>query len=103
MNPGKMSTLFSKEMSTTNTLEVKVFKQELLQEAIKNNLLKTFIMPIFKELNTMSSFSVWSLSGSAIPSSSKSWPALPEHSEYMRKVGDHFISFIHKLDASSVT
>ena len=63
------------------------------------NLYRTFGMPILKEVNNIPLFPLWKSSLSL-----KKDTFLPqEPGDYIRKVGEHFISFIHKLDHSGVT
>jgi hypothetical protein len=52
---------------TNGNLEKNVFRQELLEEALKMNMMRTFTMPIFKEMNNINLFPLWkssSLTGS---------------------------------------
>jgi hypothetical protein len=42
-----------------STLEDKVFKAQLLEDTVKGNLLRTFTMPILKELNNIPVFPLW--------------------------------------------
>jgi hypothetical protein len=105
LTPGKKNSLFSSEIQTSVNLENRVFRQELMNEAIKNNLFKTFVMPIFKEINNINIFSLWKQTLNNIPINTKNTQKqaallLPEPGEYIRKIGEHFISFIHKLDQS---
>jgi len=48
-------------------------------------------MPIFKELANLNQFSFWK---------SLQQVFKPSPQEYIRKIGEHFIAFIHKLDSS---
>ena len=52
-------------------------------------------MPIFKEINNINLFPMWKLQNNY-------GAATGEASEYIRKIGEHFVSFIHKLDQSEV-
>ena len=79
------------------------------RESLKNNILRTFSMPIYKEISNISVFPLWKhVQSASIPINLKSSQRqvallLPEASEYIRKIGEHFISFIHKLDSSQIT
>ena len=68
-------------------------------------------MPIFKELHNIPYFPLWKQSSLHTQSAKKDalsptklyLQSLPsESSDYIRKIGEHFISFIHKLDQSDL-
>jgi len=77
----------------SQNLEQKIFKTEVIEESIKNNLYRTFCMPIFKEINNINIFPMWKLQNNFGSTSGGN-----ESSDYIRKIGEHFVSFIHKLD-----
>jgi hypothetical protein len=61
-------------------------------------------MPVIKELNNIPHFPLWKQTGRPPADKTKAQTfvlSLPsETSDYMRKIGEHFISFIHKLDSA---
>lgn len=62
-------------------------------------------MPIAKELLTLPFYPLWKLTPyKSVMGGNKLFSmSLPsEASDYIRKIGEHFISFIHKLDQSGL-
>ncbi len=61
-------------------------------------------MPIFKEMNNINMFPLWKQIQNNIPTKEGSVKSLSillqDAGDYIRKIGEHFISFIHKLDSS---
>jgi len=60
-------------------------------------------MPIFKELSNLHLFTFWkSTSGAStakgVSMGMEAARVMPEPGEWVRRVSEHFISFIHKLD-----
>ena len=47
-------------------------------------------MPIFKEINNINLFPMWKLQNNFGATGTSSEP-----SEYIKKIGEHFVSFIH--------
>ena len=72
-----------------HNFEQKIFRIDLLQDAIGANLTRTFSMPIAKEIVNIPHYPLWRQTNRQSA----------EASDYMRKIGEHFISFIHKLDS----
>ncbi|CDW77287.1 UNKNOWN [Stylonychia lemnae] len=111
LSPQSKQILFTIDSASGKSIDERIFRQELTGESsIVQNLLRAFIMPIFKELNNISIFPLWKqASNSGIQINQKQTQKqqmsilLPESSEYIRKIGEHFISFIHKLDSSQIT
>ena len=101
--------IFTLDSSNAVNIEQKIFKSELLDDSLKNNILRTFSMPIFKELNNINMFPLWKQqSVNTIPTMKSTNQKqmnlmLPEAGDYIRKIGEHFISFIHKLDSAQIT
>lgn len=56
MSPNTNNLLFQ---DYSKNLEEEVFKKELLEDSLKSNLMRAFIMPIFKELNNINIFALW--------------------------------------------
>ena len=103
-------------------IKTKVFEKDLLEGTLMTNMQKTFVMPIYKELSNLHLLPQWkhllggssNLSsgagnsmlnpslrqrlGNALEQQPSKLNQLAEPSEYMRRIGEHFISFIHKLD-----
>jgi hypothetical protein len=61
----------SKNILLTKNIEEKVISNELLEESLKMNILRTFMMPIFKEVSNISIFPLWKSTFSVIPIDSK--------------------------------
>ena len=94
-----------------SSVKTKVYEKDLLEGTLMTNLQKTFVMPIYKELSNVHILPVWkqknssgaSLTTSYLNSALKGRLAnaldqLAEPQQYIRKIGEHFVSFIHKLD-----
>lgn len=65
VTPGSNKIVFASDQA--KNVEEKVFKKELLEEAIKTNMLRTFTMPIIKEMSNISMFPLWKQIVSNIP------------------------------------
>jgi len=69
--PSNTKVLFPEDSSNVKNLEEKVIKKELFEESLKTNMLRAFVMPIFKELNNISIFPLWKQIQNNIPIDAK--------------------------------
>ena len=59
MSSQQKEILFDRDSQQVVNREDKVFKKELLGEALKQNIFKTFTMPIAQEINNIALFQIW--------------------------------------------